>query len=218
MRVSATSSRQTGTIRCGRRSVRGTASSPGPAVEPATVAVIARTARRRTRGRSSSGCRCDRRPHPSGRPSTARVAVTVVVHGPHVLPVAGGLALAPYSWRLRLQNHERPVSRVRRSDSSFIQANIRTVRSVASWTIAPTRPSRLNAIRPISSSLKGIGDAIGPPLGLSVEVAVLTRCVRVRGRGRCRRRSGSRPRRGCRARAGSRTPPPGPRPRSGPRG
>ena len=51
--------------------------------------------------------------------------------------------LHQYSWRLRLQNHVRPVSSVRRSASSFIQPSMSTSPVPSSWTIAATRPSAL---------------------------------------------------------------------------
>ena len=45
------------------------------------------------------------------------------------------------SWRDRLQNHVRPVSSDRRSDSAFIHAIISTSSVPSSCTMAGTRPS-----------------------------------------------------------------------------
>ena len=55
-----------------------------------------------------------------------RVAVAVVVGLADELAVAGGVALAPDSWRLRLQNTVRPWSSDMRSVSAFIHAIIST--------------------------------------------------------------------------------------------
>ena len=73
-----------------------------------------------------------------GRPDAEqdRVAVAVVPElddGERVPEVS---PLCQSSPRERLQNHASPVSRVRRSASSSIQASISTRPSSASWTIA----------------------------------------------------------------------------------
>ena len=69
--------------------------------------------------------------------------------------------LHQYSCRLRLQNHVRPVSSVRRSAASFIQAIISTRPVPTSWMIAGTSPSALNATAAISSSVARMGVAVG---------------------------------------------------------
>ncbi len=66
-----------------------------------------------------------------------------------------------YSSRDRLQNQVRPVSRVLRSDASFIHAIISNRPVPASWTIAGTRPSLVYVTRASSSSVTAIGVVTG---------------------------------------------------------
>ena len=123
----------------------------------------ARESRRcRSRGRSTSARRCGTRPAPparrrrGARPCRSRTRPGARTDGrPRSRPCTRTRR------RLRLQNQVRPVSRVRRSDSRFIQANISTWPVDSSWTIAATRPLASNATASSSASLNGSGVVTG---------------------------------------------------------
>ena len=108
-------------------------------------------------GRSRSARRCGRRRGPPARPRRAgrrcrsrRTPARTYWRSPEVSP------LHQYSWRLRLQNQVRPVSRVLRSDSSFIQRHHQDLRR---WTppgrSPATSPSSSKATAAISASVCG---------------------------------------------------------------
>ena len=98
--------------------------------------------RRRPGGRGSrSRRRCGTRRR-SGRPAPGprrRRSRGATARTAWVLPLVAPLCHS--SWRERLQNQVSPRSRVRSSDSRFIQARVSTRPLVASWTTAGTRPS-----------------------------------------------------------------------------
>jgi hypothetical protein len=65
--------------------------------------------------------------------------------------------LHQYSWRLRLQNHVRPVCERALERLRFIQPTISTWLVPRSWTIAGTRPLASYATASSSSAVYGIG-------------------------------------------------------------
>jgi len=69
------------------------------------------------------------------------VLIAVEPHGAHGLGIAAGLALDPQLAAVRLQKVARPVSRVWRRLSRFIQASMRTSPEAASCTMAGQGPA-----------------------------------------------------------------------------
>ncbi len=117
---------------------------------------------RRRRGRNSCGARCDRHRHLPGRRSragrrrrsrTGRAARTAARRTSRPCTTTPGGSGSRTTMR--------PVSRVSWSDSSFIQANMSTVPSEASCTMAATSPSALKAIGASSSVGEGDGHTQG---------------------------------------------------------
>ena len=105
--------------------------------------------------------------------------------------------LHQYSWRDRLQNQVRPVSRLRRSASSFIQAIISTSPVPCSCTIAGTRPLASYLIEANSSSVWEIGvdssvGAGGDDSGASISAPRVLAVPEV-ARGDCHRGTGTCP-------------------------
>src|SRR5688572_4038424 len=109
-------------------------------------------------------------------PSQSYAAARTYCRSPEVSP------LHQYSWRLRLQNHVRPVSSVLRSESWFIHASISTCPVACSCTIAGTRPSALKVTLASSASPNGIGVTTGIPEGY-LEVQPALTVISVGGNG-----------------------------------
>ena len=141
--VSATSSHQTGTIRWRAASERKPA-SPGPLAVSSAGALTDRRVRGRRLGRNRCGCRCGTprlRPDPPP-PAARRRRSRSGRHGRTVgRRTSRPCTRTPVGCGSRTRCGR--SARVRRRDSAFIQANMSTARSEASWTMAPTSPSPL---------------------------------------------------------------------------
>ena len=136
VRLSATSSRQTGTTEWSRASsaeqpeVRQPPGRPASArrhLGPGASRSRSRRPGRRSGGESSSSSPVWQAPRPSWSTVIKQgVAVAVVSRRPHPLAIARGLALAPVLLAAAAPEPAAPVVRVRRSASASIQPSIST--------------------------------------------------------------------------------------------